>query len=95
MDKSDELRSLWFDASSSPCSMSISWEDISPLTFRRLLAGFASVLESRRWSAQRNPLSTPVFRPTVPTVLATGEPILRSMNSAPDLKRDEYDFEVV
>jgi hypothetical protein len=52
-------------------------------------------LASRRCRAQRSPLSTPVFRPTVPTVLATGEPMLRSMNSAPDLKRGEYDFEVV
>jgi hypothetical protein len=30
----------------------------------------------------------------VPTVFATGEPMFRSINSAPDLKRGEYDFEV-
>lgn len=54
----------------------------------------SSLVESRRCSAQRRPLSTPVLRPTVPTVFATGDPILRSMNSAPDLNRGEYDFDV-
>ncbi len=39
------------------------------------------------------PPSTPVRRPTDPTVLATGEPMWRSTNSAPYLNRGEYDFE--
>jgi hypothetical protein len=67
----------------------------SPLTLRRLLECFESELDSRRCNAQRRPLSTPVLRPTVPTVFATGEPMLRSINSAPDLNRAEYDLEVV
>lgn len=97
MERSDELRpndgSL---ASTGPCSTSIWCSFISPFTFRRLLSWSASAIDSRRCcSAQRSPLSTPVLRPTVPTVFATGEPILRSMNSAPDLNRDEYDLEVV
>lgn len=66
-----------------------------PLTLRRLLEVFASDPDSRRCNAQRRPLSTPVLRPTVPTVFATGEPMFRSMNSAPDLKRAEYDLDVV
>lgn len=69
--------------------------EIGSFTLRRLLLCLVSGAESRRCSAQRNPLSTPVLRPTVPTVLATGEPILRSMNSALDLKRGEYVLELV
>ena len=96
MEMSDELRVRdCTDAASGPCSTSITVGTASPLTLRRLLLWFESLPKSRRCRAQRRPLSTPVFRPTVPTVFATGEPMLRSKNSALDLNRAEYDFEEV
>ena len=95
MDRSEELRPRRDDmVSSEPFSKSTSVGCLSPLTLRRLdrLGSFEP--DPRRCSAHRRPLSTPVLRPTEPTVLATGEPMLRSRNSAPDLKRGEYDFEL-
>lgn len=89
MDRSDELRVRAGVISFSGPFSSTFCDPASPLTLRRLLEGLASDPDSRRCNAQRRPLSTPVFRPTVPTVFATGEPMLRSMNSAPDLKRAE------
>lgn len=96
MERSDELRVRGGPAEpSGPFPAFMVLGDTSPSIFRRLLECFvSSLVESRRCNAQRRPLSTPVLRPTVPTVFATGDPILRSMNSAPDLKRGEYDFDV-
>jgi hypothetical protein len=96
MERSDELRvRAGVISFPGPSSSSTFCDPAWPLTLRRLLEGFASDPDSRLCNAQRRPLSTPVLRPTVPTVFATGEPMLRSMNSAPDLKRAEYDLEVV
>lgn len=91
MDRSDELRVRgWGAKSSFPSSAPIVLGEMLSSIFRRFLACVEfAFAESRRCSAQRRPLSTPVLRPTVPTVFATGDPILRSMNSAPDLNRGE------
>lgn len=90
MERSDELRVR----GGCPFSAFIVLGDTPSSIFRRFLVCEFSPVESRRCNAQRRPLSTPVLRPTVPTVFATGDPMLRSMNSAPDLNRGEYDFDV-
>lgn len=67
---------------------------LGSLTFLRLFALPASAsLESLLCSHHLTPVSTPLILPAVPTVLATGEPICRSTNSAPYLKRGEYDLD--